>query len=175
MQAVIDAANADWESGPHLNEKFLNANEFIRDKQDIVRLARRAMAAIRRRMQLQTDGKRKELSFVAGDQVSVKTQYLGVSTLSTKKMFPPWMGPFTVSRVINPVADQLELPAHWKAHNVFHVSLLKPHCSNGEAVTIDPMSFTRVGGKDNQFEVETVYDFLPKSLHKSGKPDLSRS
>ena len=77
------------------------------------------------------------------------------------------MGPFTVSRDINDVAYQLELPSHWKAHNVFHVSLLMPYISNGEAV--DPQSFTLVGGKDDEFEVESIVDYAPKTLHQNGK------
>jgi hypothetical protein len=36
-------------------------------------------------------------------------------------------GPFTITKVISPVVFQLDLPAQWKIHNVFHVSLLMPY------------------------------------------------
>ena len=36
-------------------------------------------------------------------------------------------GPFRISKVINEVAFRLELPAHWKIHNAFHISLLKKY------------------------------------------------
>ena len=113
------------------------------------------------------DGKRKDVIFSGGDQVSLRTKHLGISTLPSKKLFPLWLGPFSVSKVINATAYQLELPQSWKMHNVFHVSLLKQYRSNGEAV--DPQSFTLVGGQDNQFEVESIVDFSPKTAHKDGK------
>ena len=152
---------------PCENEKFLSANQFVSHKQAIVRQAQEAMHSAQQRMKLQEDPKRKALSFQVGDQVSLKTKHLGIHTLPSKKLFPLWMGPFTVSKVVNPVAFQLELPRKWKAHNVFHVSLLKPYLSNGEAV--DPQSFTLVGGQDNEFEVESILDYGPKTVHKDGK------
>ena len=99
--------------------------------------------------------------------MSLKTKHLGISTLPSKKLFPLWLGPFTVSKVINPAAYQLELPTGWRTHNVFHASLLKPYLSNGEAVA--PQSFTLIGGKDNQFEVERIVDYTPKTAHKTGR------
>ena len=72
-----------------------------------------------------------------------------------------------MSAVVNPVAYQLELPVHWRCHNVFHVSLLKPFRSNGEAVP--PQSFTLTGGDEHVFEAEFIYDFGPKTLHQNGK------
>ena len=49
---------------------------------------------------------------------------------------------------------------------MFHVSLLKPFVSNGEAV--DPVSFTIRGGKPLEFEVEKIYDFEPKTKTRKG-------
>ena len=168
MSAVIQAANSEWESEPQSNKDFLAADTFVRDRQEIVRKAQLAMQSARQRMEAQEDGKRKSVIFQVGDQVSLKTKHLGIATLPSKKLFQPWMGPFTVSKVINDAAYQLELPQHWKSHNVFHVSLLKPYISNGEPV--DPQSFTLVGGKDDEFEVESIVDYAPKTLHKNGKP-----
>ena len=167
MQSVIDLANQQWEQDPQLNTQWLSAEKFVQDRTDIVKKAQAAMESARQRMQRQEWDKRKELAFKVDDQVSLKTTHLGISTLPTKKLFPLWMGPFTVIEVINPVAYRLALPSTWKAHNVFHVSLLKPYISNGEAV--DPLSFTLKGGKDNEYEVEEIYDYAPKSLHKDGK------
>ena len=167
MSAVIQAANKAWEAEPQDNKSFLTANQFVADKQAIVRRAQTAMEAARQRMARQEASKRKELSFSVGDQVSLKSKHLGIHTLPSKKLFPLWLGPFTVSKVVNPVAYQLELPHSWNAHNVFHVSLLKPYLSNGEAVS--PQSFTLVGGKDNEFEVESITDYGPKTAHANGR------
>ena len=42
------------------------------------------------------------------------------------KLRPRWLGPFPVSRVLSPVSYELDLPPHWKMHNVVHISRLKP-------------------------------------------------
>ena len=50
---------------------------------------------------------------------------------------------------------------------MFSTSVLKPYMSNGEAV--DPQSFTLVGGKDNEFEVESIAEYGPKTAHADGR------
>ena len=100
--------------------------------------------------------------------MSLKTSHLGISSLPSRKLFWKYIGPFTVSKRVNDAAYTLELPKAWKAHPTFHVSLLKPYVSNGEA--IDPLSFTLQGGKENEFEVKRIYDFEPKTKTRQGKP-----
>ena len=165
--AVVDAANAAWELEPQENKDFLSAHKFFSDKRAIVQQAQRAIESARQRMSKQEEGKRKAITFQVGDQVALKTKHLGINTLPSRKLFPLWLGPFTVSKVINPAAYELELPHNWRMHNVFHASLLKRYQSNGEAVA--PQSFTLVGGQDDQFEVERIMDYTPKTAHKDGK------
>jgi hypothetical protein len=43
------------------------------------------------------------------------------------KLAPKRYGPFRVVDIISPVVYRLELPTHWKIHNVFHSSLLTPY------------------------------------------------
>ena len=45
----------------------------------------------------------------------------------TIKLAPWRYGPFTIDKVISPVAYHLELPAQWNIHPVFHASLLTPY------------------------------------------------
>jgi hypothetical protein len=45
----------------------------------------------------------------------------------TTKLAPKWYGPFTIRNRVSDVIFQLELPHHWKIHNVFHASLLTPY------------------------------------------------
>ena len=149
-----------------LRDSFPTVADFLERRTTIVRQARMAMESARQRMMAQTDSKRRELMFKVGDQVSLKSSHLGISTLPSKKLFPKWMGPFTVQRVINDAAYMLELPKTWRAHNVFHVSLLKPYISNGEPVP--PMPFNLIGGSENQFEVQRIIDFRPKSSKQNG-------
>ena len=159
LDQVLEHAQAEIQADRSAGKHVVRASDWLKHKRQIISTAQSAMQSAQARMKAHEDKKRKELSFKVGDQVSLKTKHLGLSTLPSKKLFQPWLGPFTVSAVVNPVAYQLELPVHWRCHNVFHVCLLKPFRSNGEAVP--PQSFTLTGGDDNVFEAEFIYDFGP--------------
>ena len=108
MDLVVDREK-DAEA-QKLREGFPSAAAFLERRTAVVKQARMAMESARQRMMAQTDGKRRDLKFKVGDQVSLKTSHLGTSTLPSKKLFPKWMGPFTVQQVVNDVAYMLELP-----------------------------------------------------------------
>ena len=145
---------------------------FLEERQDILAAVRTAIHAANQRAVAQTDSGRPALTLQVGDQVSLKTKHLQLNTLPSKKLFPQWIGPMRVHRVINPSAYMLDLPATWRIHPVFHVSLLKPYIDNGEAV--EPVPCTLIGGADNEVQVDDILDFKPKSpkTSKAGKVSL---
>ena len=65
--------------------------------------------------------------FIIGDQVWLEGTNLRLPTNVTPKLSPRRYGPFKVAAIISKVAYKLELPEHWKIHNVFHASLLTPY------------------------------------------------
>ena len=62
--------------------------------------------------------------FSKGEQVWLEGTNLKLPANLTSKLSPRRYGPFRVVAVISPVAYQIELPPHWKIHDVFHASLL---------------------------------------------------
>lgn len=161
---MIEQANAAWEAEPHENDRFLFAYQFIIDKQAVVRVAQKAMRSAQTLIELQENRKCKPLIFTAGAQVSLKSKHLGIRPLPSRRLFPHWLGPVTVSKVINIAAYQLELPHSWKAHNITHTCLISA-CS--DHVSVMEMQFvlglfTLVGGKDNKYDINSITGYGPE-------------
>jgi hypothetical protein len=62
--------------------------------------------------------------FSIGEQVWLEGTNLKLPANLTSKLSPRRYGPFRVVAIISLVAYQIELPPHWKIHDVFHASLL---------------------------------------------------
>jgi len=65
--------------------------------------------------------------FVIGDKVWLEGTNLNLPANVTPKLSPRQYGPFRVAAIISNLAFKIELPSHWKIHNVFHASLLMPY------------------------------------------------
>ena len=48
------------------------------------------------------------------------------------KLRARWVGPFTISRVVSPVAYKVDLPPGWQIHPVFHIDSLKRYIRSEE-------------------------------------------
>jgi Chromo (CHRromatin Organisation MOdifier) domain len=78
------------------------------------------------------------------------------TTHPTMKLRAKCFGPFKITEVISPVTYRVQLPAQWKVHNAFHVSLLHLH----KAMELYSETFTEpppdlIAGHE-EWEVENV-------------------
>ena len=77
------------------------------------------------------DKKHTDLKFKVGDLVFLSTKNITASQVGISnfvdKLFPKFLGPFPVTKIIHDSTYQLLLPDCMKIHNSFHVNLLKPY------------------------------------------------
>ena len=76
-------------------------------------------------MKKNADQHRRAVDYTVGDAVLLNTRYLRFKK-RPRKLQRRFVGPFEIKRKISSVAYELELPASWSVHPVFHSSLLKP-------------------------------------------------
>ena len=68
---------------------------------------------------------RREEKYEVGDEVVLAMRHLCVNEHLPVKLRRRWIGPFSIAKVISPMAYRLNLPPTWWIHPVFHVSSLK--------------------------------------------------
>ena len=102
------------------------------------------------------DARRRDVNYNIGDLVLLATKNLHLQ--GPRKLQDRFVGPFRVLQRIGETAYKLDLSGgrHSQAlrniHDVFHVSLLRPHRDNGLGTDVPPIDINR----DMEFEVETI-------------------
>ena len=99
-------------------------------------------------MKRAVDKSRREETFSEGDEVTLSTRHLRqLNSHLPVKLCRRWVGPFTVNRVVSPVAYRLDLPQGWKIHPTFNVSHLKRYLQSEEFVReVEPPPLELVEG-----------------------------
>ena len=97
------------------------ALDFIKNINTALQEAQQSISKSQQRQARNADVHRRDLSFKVGDQVLLNTSNLR----TVSGLQPRWIGPFTITNILNPVAVKLDLPATFKLHKSFHVSQLR--------------------------------------------------
>ena len=109
------------------------------------------------RMKTQVDKTRREEEWKVGDRVFLTTQHLQTFVVHMlPKLRRRWVGPFTITKVVSPVAFQLDLPPGWQIHPTFHTSNLKVYIRHPDFKwEVDPPPPVLVDG-NLEYEVEAI-------------------
>jgi hypothetical protein len=90
------------------------------------------------------DRKRQDLSFAVGDRVWLESYNLSTDAPS-KKLAAKRLGPYSILERVGTTSYQLDIPATWRVHNVFHVGLLS--CTKEDMIPrrqVDPQPVVHI-------------------------------
>jgi hypothetical protein len=115
---------------------------------------------------------RLDITFKEGEMVLLNTDNLSLQAPDVSRRFvPKYIGPFKVTKVISPVAYQLELPETMRCHPVFHIDRLQPYheSDNSEFPGREHASrpLPPVEAPAPEYEVAAVVD---RCWRETGKP-----
>jgi len=138
------------------------ASDLLEIIQKSIASAKVSLEKAQQRQKRYADEHRREVTFAIGDRVLLSTKNLPMRKGYSKKLLPRFIGPFTVTRVINDVSVQLDLPSGLRWHNVFHASLVR-HYKEGSNIQAAPVPVVIEG--ELEWEVESIEAHRP--AHRS--------
>ncbi|XP_034031471.1 uncharacterized protein LOC117515042 [Thalassophryne amazonica] len=119
------AAQLHWVELAH-NQLLTSATALIQHCRRIWVRARRTLLKTSSSYKAAADRHRSPAPpYVPGQQVWLSTRDLPLRG-TVRKLAPRFVGPFPITRVINPVSVHLRLPGALRVHPTFHVSRVKP-------------------------------------------------
>jgi hypothetical protein len=123
-------------------------------------IAKQHLLRAQARQKQYADQHRREMNYQVGDQVLLSTANLRfLNSEFTPKLLPKYIGPYPITKVISPVAYELQLPPQLRVHPVFHISVLKSFKSSeqfpGRSPHDRPPPDVLEDGKE-EFEVDRI-------------------
>ena len=155
----------------HASKNPTSAERIETLHQDLERAKRYLQQAQQRQAQYANE-KRREMRLNVGDQVLLSTHDFRLADPTrTKKLMPPFIGPFPILRVISSTAYELQLPPTMHLHPVFHISKLKMYHDGYEIFPTRPKQYTRPPpdiheNAEEEYEVEKI---VKKRVRRYGR------
>jgi hypothetical protein len=103
-----------------------------------------------------TDPRRAEQpAFHIEDQILVSAKNMSTRR-STKKLNHRYLGPFSIIKLIDERAVQLDLSKTMRCHNVFHVSLIEPYRKNSLLSRKQAIPDSIIVEEEDEYEPEKI-------------------
>jgi hypothetical protein len=108
------------------------AADFLETIRNNTKIATDALTLAKATQEHHANKSRRDVSFQVGDRVLLSSNHIHLASQAarpSKKLQPRFLGPYTITHIVSPVAYKLELPDTLRVHPVFHVSVLRPYMS----------------------------------------------
>ena len=91
------------------------------------------LALAQKRMATAVNRSRRSVEYKVGDEVVLTTKHIkNYCPHLPAKIKARWVGPFTITQKVSPVAYRVDLPPGWRLHPVFHIDKLKKYIRSEE-------------------------------------------
>ena len=158
-------ADVDMDS---VEGKVPSADEFASIMRERIDAARRYLKAAQDRQRSAYNRKREDISFDIGENVLLSTTNIKLKSPGAKKLLPKYIGPFKILARVGSVAYKLDLPAGYKLHPVFHVSLLKSY--KGDGTYQPPPAFVLDG--EEYWSVDSIIDLRERKVGRKTRREF---
>jgi Reverse transcriptase (RNA-dependent DNA polymerase)/RNase H-like domain found in reverse transcriptase/Integrase zinc binding domain/Retroviral aspartyl protease/Chromo (CHRromatin Organisation MOdifier) domain len=137
-----------------------SVNDMLSQLQKAINNAKTSLLQAQQRQQQYANESRREVTFKVGDEVLLSTANLR-NMERAPKLYPKFIGPYKIKKVISDVAYELDLPMTMRIHHTFHVSKLKKYNKDDNEIfereqIIRPAPI--IINEEEEFEVEKIID-----------------
>ena len=145
------------------------ADNFVLNIQRSIAKAKICMEQAQQRQKRYADLARSDApAYKVGQLAWLSSKHIAMKAVGMRKLLPRWLGPFEVTAVNGPLTYSLDIPAHYKIHTNFHVSMLRLAYDNGAGV-VRPLPVVIEGQEDLEYSVETILAHAPSDRTKGGR------
>jgi transposase InsO family protein len=123
----------------HPDSNVPSVHEYLDQQSSALLFAQDALQRAQDHQKDQADKRRRDHNYKVGDKILLNAENITMpadSGLSSDKLKPRFIGPFTLLEQRSPVTFLVDLPPSYKIHNIFHVDLFRRY-------TESPLAFGR--------------------------------